>query len=158
MCCLCFLAVKWEGSSKTTGLFKVGYQHKSFDSARKSFSSSTCYLGTFGIFFIYSTRAAEDADSNNKNVDYVKKLSTSLVWEHDWSEKFNSNLQVIYTNEDYVGGSRVDDKTSETVDLNYDFTRWFRVTAGYEFTTKDSNSQNVSYDENAVNLGVNIAL
>ena len=157
------LGIKWEGLSKTTGIFKAGYQHKSFDSNRKSFSGSTFDAGIvweplqYSSFTAHAVRAAEDSDNIG---DYIERLGVSLGWEHDWSEKFNSNIQAIYSNEDYVGdtNNRVDDTTSATFDFNYDFTRWLRVTAGYEFTTKDSNSQNISYDKNAVNLGVSIAL
>ena len=155
------IGVKWEGLSKTTGIFKAGYQHKSFDSNRKSFSGSTFDLGIVwqalqhSSFTAHAIRSAEDSDNVG---DYIEELTASLGWKHDWSEKFNSNLQAIYIDENYIGATREDDTTRATIDFNYDFTRWLRMTAGYEFSTKNSTAKDISYDKNVVNLGVSISL
>lgn len=154
--------LKWEGLGKTTGLLKVGYQDKTFESKnRDDFSGYNVDLGLawkpveYSTFSFHVNRAAEDPETVG---DYIKVLGASAGWAHNWSEKFDSNLQFIYINEDYIGVTRTDDTTNASINLNYSFTRWLKVTAGYEFTTKDSNASNISYDKNTANIGIVVAL
>ena len=157
------LGFKWKGLSKTTGFLKAGYQHKSFESNRKSFSGSIFDVGVVwkalqhSAFTFHGVRAAEDSDRVG---DYIERLTGSVGWRHDWSKKFYSNIQGAYSTEDYIGdiNNREDDVTRGALDLNYDITRWIRVTAGYELITKKSTADNIAYDKNTVHLGVNIAL
>lgn len=153
---------RWEGLGKTTGTMKVGYQYKTFDSdSRDTFSGSNVDLGLvwkpveYSSFTVHINRSAEDSDNVG---DYLDSFSASLEWKHDWTEYFSSNIISIYTEDDYVGVGRNDDTFSSSVYLNYDLTRWLQVKAGYEYTTKDSNTNDVSYDKNAFNLGFVVAL
>jgi len=156
------IGLKWQGLGKTTGTVKAGYQHKDFDnSVREDFSGNTVDLGVvwepvqYSALSAHLTHAAEDSNTVG---DYIETLGGSIVWDHNWNDKLDSSLQYIYLNENYIGETREDDTNSVALYLNYDFTRWMKVTAGYEFTSKDSNATNISYDKNAVNLGVVVAL
>jgi len=157
-----YLGFKWEGLSKTTGTMKAGYQYKSFESdERETFSGYTVDLGItwqpveHSSFTAHINRSAEDSDTIG---DYIEELGASIVWEHEWNEQLSTDVEYLFNNDDYVGAIRNDDIHSALFYLNYDFTRWLRITAGYEFTSKDSNTANISYDKNAVNLGVVVSL
>ncbi|WP_413698800.1 outer membrane beta-barrel protein [Psychromonas sp. KJ10-10] len=153
---------RWDGLAKTTGIMKAGYQYKTFDSDnRDDFSGATVEVGVewkpveHTSFTANVNKSAEDSDTVG---DYIDSVGGSLSWNHDWTTDFDSSLQFIYANEDYVGTTREDDTTYAMLYLNYDLTRWMQVKAGYEYTTKDSNSSDISYDKNAVSLGVVVAL
>lgn len=156
------LGFRWSGLSKTTATVKAGYQYKTFDSeSRESFSGNTVELGITWKPKEYSTftasfgRAAKDSDTDG---DYILELASSLGWRHFWTEDFDSNLQVNYIDEDYIGFTRSDKTKSLTLNLNYALTRWVKLQAGYGFTDKNSTETDISYDKNTVNLGIVIAL
>ena len=156
------LGFKWEGLGKTTGIIKAGYQYKTFDNDnRKNFSGSTVDLGVVweplkrDSFTVHLSHEAKDSDRVG---DYIEVLGGSLGWVHDWTEKFDSSLQFVYQNENYINDPRKDDTMATKLDFNYDFARWLKGTAGYEYTTKDSNAKNISYDKNSVYIGVEVAL
>tara|TARA_R110001583_G_scaffold83923_1_gene221204 strand:+ start:21588 stop:22763 length:1176 start_codon:yes stop_codon:yes gene_type:complete len=156
------VGVRWEGLAKTTGTMKVGYQHKTYDdSAKDNFSGVYVDLGLMWEPVQYSTitaRVIRDAADSDTVGDYIETLTSSLSWDHHWTESFYSEAQYIYINEDYVGASRQDDTNNAAFYLNYDVLRWLKVKAGYEFTDKSSNADNISYDKNAVSLGVVVSL
>ena len=156
------IGFKWAGLSKTTVIAKAGYQYKTFDSnERENFSGNTVVLGVtwkpreYSTFTAAFSRAAEDSSTDG---DYILALDSSLGWKHEWTEDFNSNIRLIYTDEDYIGFARSDKTKNLVLSLNYDLTRWIQINAGYEFTDTDSTETGISYDKNAVNLGVVVAL
>lgn len=156
------LGVKWEGLGKTTGTLKAGFQDKDFDStARDDFSGATADIGVIWAPLQHSSLtahinyAAEDSDTVG---DYIETLGGSLVWGHDWTDKLYSSVLYMYTNEDYAGASREDDTDNVAVNVHFDVSRWLTISAGYEFTDKSSNADDISYDKNAVNCTVMVAL
>jgi len=156
------IGLKWVGLAKTTGKAKVGYQHKSFDDAsRESFNGSTVELGVAWEPLLYSefsarvNRLAKESDTVG---DYIETYGGSLAWAHHWSEQLTSGLQFLYSNEDYIGADRQDETSTAMLDLSYDITRWLKLTAGYAYSDKDSDAIGISYDKNAVNLGVSVSL
>ncbi|MCG6200436.1 outer membrane beta-barrel protein [Psychromonas antarctica] len=158
-----FLAgLRWEGLAKTTGRVKVGYQFKKFaDSGREKFSGSNVDFSVAwqpllrSTFELHLTRAGEDSDTIG---DYVDILGSALSWKHNWTDRIHSNAVVSYSTVDYASVTREDDVVNMAVVINYEFTRWLKVTAGYEFTNKNSNVTDISYDKNLANLGIVIAL
>lgn len=159
---IALVGMKWEGLGKTTGTMKVGAQYKTFDSSnRESFTGVNADLGItwepvqYSSFTVHVRRNAEDTDTVG---DYIETLGSSIEWKHEWTDRFYSTAQYIYSNEDYIGADREDNTNNAALYLNYDFTRWMKVTAGYELTNKDSNADDISYDKNAVTLDVVVSL
>lgn len=156
------LGLRWEGLGKTTGTMKAGYQYKTFDSdSRDTFSGVNVDLGIvwqpvqYSSFTVHVNHSAEDSDNVG---DYLESFASSLEWQHDWTDSFGSIATLIYSNDQYIGTTREDDTKSASLYLNYNLTRWLQLKAGYEYTTKDSNATDVSYDKNALNLGFVVAL
>ncbi|TEW56150.1 hypothetical protein E2R68_03390 [Psychromonas sp. RZ22] len=153
---------RWEGLGKTIGKLKLGYQYKEFDdSSRENFAGNIIDLGVTWQPVMYSSiemhvnRAAEDSDTVG---DYILAASGSVGWLHNWTEKIDSDITLLYSNEDYIGADREDKTLNTSLYLSYEFTRWFKMRTGYEFTKKGSNVANIRYDQNAVNLGITVAL
>jgi len=156
------IGLKWQGLGKTTGLMEVGYQSKDFNSSTRDDSSAiTTDLGVVWEPVQYSSLSANltyAAEDSNTVGDYIEKLGGSIDWQHNWNEDIYSSMQYLYTNENYVGAARKDDTTNLLMSVNYDFSRWMRFSVSYDFTTKDSNASDISYDKNAINLGIEITL
>ena len=158
------IGLSWEGAGNMIGEVKLGYQHKDFDlNTYEDFNGASADVGIEwkpvqrSDFEWHVIREAEDSYDVG---DYVLVLATSLEWTHDWTNKFSSYLSYTYNNEEYVGSTadREDDIVSASLNLTYEFTRWVKMTAGYEYTENDSTSESASYDQSVVNLGVTVAL
>jgi len=154
--------MKWEGLGKTTGTMKVGYQYKNFDSGEREDGATN--MIDFGVtwkpveyssFTAHLKRTAEETDTVG---DYIETLGGSMGWHHNWREGINSEVQYLYSNENYIGADREDDSNGLFISLSYDVRRWVSISVGYEFTKKDSNVSNISYDKNIFNLGITGAL
>lgn len=156
------IGFRWAGLGKTSATMKAGYQYKTFDSdERENFSGSTFELGLTWKPLQYSTFEANfsrDAEDSDTDGDYILVLASSIGWKHQWTEDFDSNLRFNYSDEDYIGYTRIDKTKSLSLGLNYDLTRWMKIQASYQFTNKDSTENSISYDKNAINLGVVVAL
>ncbi|WP_181817711.1 outer membrane beta-barrel protein [Psychromonas sp. B3M02] len=153
---------RWLGLGKTTATAKVGYQYKTFESeSRENFSGNTVELGAtwkpqeYSTFDISFSRAAEDSSTVG---DYILEINSGLAWKQSWTEDFDTSLSFSYTDEDYIGFSRNDKTKNLALNLNYTVTRWIKLQAGYQFTDKNSTETDISYDKNAVNLGIVVAL
>ena len=154
----------WKGTGKTVGSAKFGYQYKAFDDASNDdFSGSTVDLGIgwkpieYSNFELHFVRSAEESGSDS-DADYILTNAGSLNWEHNWNEKIDSNVGLVYRVDDYVGLSRKDTTGSVSVALIYEITRWMKVRSGYQFTNKNSTASDISYDRNLFNLGLTVAL
>ena len=159
-----YLGVRWEGMDKAVGEIKLGYQYKDFDDdSVDDFNGVSTDIGIVwkplqrSNFELHIIRETEESYNVG---DYVLVLSSSLAWTHDWNKKFSSDISLIYSNEDYANADREDDVITTSLDLNYDFTRWFTMTAGYEYADTDStsNASGIIYTQNVVSLGVTVAL
>ena len=156
------IGFKWAGLRKTIITMKTGYQYKTFESDnRENFSGNTFEIGInwkpreYSSFIANFSREAQDSSTDG---DYILELESSIKWKHEWTDDFYSTINFVYTDEDYIGFTRNDRTRELSLDLNYDLTRWMQIKAGYEFTNKNSNQTDISYDENIVNLGVVVAL
>jgi uncharacterized protein (PEP-CTERM system associated) len=64
------------------------------------------------------------------------------------------NAGASYQRNDFKGTSRNDDTISVKAGATYLMNRYVHVTAGYQFTTRDSNAAGESYDQNVAKIDV----
>ncbi|MDA7746950.1 outer membrane beta-barrel protein [Psychromonas sp.] len=156
------VGARWEGLGKTVGKAKVGYQLKTFqDSSRENFAG---YIVDIGVAWsplqhsVYEAHVSRAAEDSNTAGDYILASTGAFNWSHNWTEKLDSDVILVYTHEDYVGATRIDQTANVGLYINYEFTRWFKMRTGYEYTKKGSTAPNIRYDQNAINLGLTVAL
>lgn len=156
------VGLTWRGASTINGRTRLGYQYKTFDGeGRADFNGSTVDLDINwqpkqrAIYSVTLSRVAEDSDTVG---DYINKLTGSFGWSHQWTSKFDSNLQFEYSNEDYIGADREDKITNITANLVYGFSRWLNLSAGYEHSVNSSNVANIGYDQNIFTLSLKVGL
>jgi len=156
------VGLTWRGTSKLTGNAKFGYQYKTFDEEERSnFNGNTVDLminwrpKQRAIYSVTLSRVAEDSDTVG---DYINNLTGSFGWQHQWTNKFDSNIQFEYSNEDYIGADREDKITNINAYLIYGFSRWLNLSAGYELSVSSSNVANIGYDQNIFTLSLKVGL
>ncbi len=160
------VGLTWRGSSLINGRASIGYQYKTFDdAARDDFQGNTVDLRINwlpkprDIYSITLRRAAEDYGSiGDQTVDYIKNFTGAVGWQHQWTNKFDSNIQFAYTNEDYIGADREDKTTNINAELIYGFSRWLNLSAGVQHLVSSSNINNYDYDQNIFTLTLRAGL
>ncbi|MDX1701187.1 MAG: outer membrane beta-barrel protein [Melioribacteraceae bacterium] len=160
------VGLTWRGSSIINGRARIGYQYKTFaDDNRDDFHGNTVDLRINWLprqrdtYSITLRRAAEDYGSiGEQTVDYINNFTGSLAWQHQWTSKFDSNIQIAYTNEDYIGVDREDKTASANAELIYGFSRWLNLAAGWEYLVSSSNQDTYDYDQNILTLTLRAGL
>lgn len=148
------VGLKWEGLAKTTGVLKAGYQDKNFSVAsRDDTSDLKLDLEVTWNPLEYSTFITDisyGVDDSTTIGDYDQYYGITLDWEHYWTERLNTTAGFLYRNDEFNNSAtdnRKDDTYYYTLGVNYEFARWLKVAVGYEFTDKQSNANQISYDK-----------
>ena len=156
------IGLTWRGASRITGRARFGYQYKLFDDAeRDDFHGNTTDLminwrpKQRSVYSVSLSRVAEDSDTVG---DYINNLTGSFAWRHQWTNKFDSNFQFEYSNEDYIGADRENKTTNINAELIYGFSRWLNLSAALEHLDSSSNVANIGYDQNIFTLSLQVSL
>ena len=156
------VGVKWAGLSHLTGQIKFGFQNKKFnDAAREDFNGLAVDVNlnwqasSYSEFSVSVGRATKEPFSNG---DYIAESSTKLAWLHSWSAFFKSQLQIGYSNDDYVGLDRTDHSRHLKLGLSYLPIKTLRLTASSQIDVKDSTLNQIEYDKNMLSLTLEVLL
>lgn len=150
------VGVEWDATAKTSGLAKLGYARKDFDSdARDDFSGSSWEVGvtwaprTYSTFDLSTSREAEESSGA---ADYIDTTNWTLGWSHEWTDVVSSRVSYTMMNEDYVGDPSGTDDDTDTfmVGLSYDMRRWLTLGVDVAHESFDSNQLDANYDTNKV--------
>lgn len=154
------VGLTWRGASTINGRARLGYQYKTFDEGERSnFNGNTVdFMINWSpkqraIYSVTLSRVAEDSDTVG---DYINNLTGAFGWSHQWTDKFDSNIQFRYSNQDYIGAVRKDKITNINTDLIYSFSRWLNLSAGYEHSDSSSNVANIGYEQNIFTLSLKV--
>lgn len=156
--------VKWEATAATTGMFKIGYAQKRYDSPLSPKQSTGIWEG--GIQWsplsyskVYASTGRYIADASGGGVGLgalgassVKTSFYNLAWTHQWTERISSNLRGGYLVEDYVGGltNRSDKTSTAGAGLFYTPRRWLTLAADYSYSDRSSNVGGFGYTKNLI--------
>jgi polysaccharide biosynthesis protein VpsM len=160
------LGVSWRGASKLKGNAKVGYQSKRYDVGainRDNFSGGNLDIGIKwsplqrSIFSFDINSAAEDTN-NPTDGNYIIKIAGTVGWFHSWTNKIDSNIYLGYGNDEYFGTDREDKISNIGFDVSYGFTRWLNMSAGYDYTSTDSDAPNISNDQSILFVSLRVGL
>lgn len=147
------VGAEWEATALTSGNFKVGYLDKDYKAAgRKGFGGLTWEGGVSWKPLTYSTvdistgRSAADPTGNNG--DFVKNSFIATNWTHEWATYFSTRVSLVHSESDFAGTARQDKTDTLGVAANYDFRRWVRLGASYEYSKRNSTAPINDYDRN----------
>ena len=157
-----FVGVTWEATAKTSGSIEVGREDKDFDSQLVSTGGQTIWdIGVKWKPLSYSTLSLDSssgAGETNGTGDYIEQLTTTVSWDHTWSERLSSNVSVSIGEDEYVGDDRKDDRQEFVLGLNYEWQRWATIGLEYVGSERDSNSSLFDYDRREFYLTLNLSL
>lgn len=152
----------WDASAKTSGTFKVGAERKDFNSnQRQDFTSPMWEVGvtykprSYSAFNINSRRAFDEGDDGASTVNNWTTIGT---WEHEWTSKLSSELLYSYSEREYKGIERDDERTGYGAGVTWSPDRWVDVTLSYLRTENDSNVRVRDYDRNVYLLRFDLSL
>lgn len=152
----------WEATAKTTGTVKLGAERKDFDSnTREDFTSPMWEVGvtwkprTYSAFNLNTRRAFDEGDDGASTINDWTTLAT---WEHEWTSRIATELKYRYSEREYEGINRDDERTSYGAGVIYSPDRWIDVTLSYLRTENDSNLAVETYDRNVYLLSFELSL
>ena len=154
--------VAWERTAKTTGYLKLGYEEKDFDSALRDDTSGFKWeTGTRWSPRTYSTvdiTSIQRQDETEGFGDSIDVAEFKVSWNHIWRGRIGSAVDIFFSESDYTSTSRVDERFMTGLKLNYDWRRWARFSAGYQYEENDSNVSTFGYQSNSFDFTVDLTL
>ncbi|MCQ2028720.1 outer membrane beta-barrel protein [Stutzerimonas zhaodongensis] len=152
----------WDATAKTSGSFKVGAERKDFDSnQRKDFTSpmweanATWKPRSYSAFKLTSRRAFDEGDDGASTIN---DWTTLASWEHDWTSRIATELNYRFSDREYEGINRDDERTSYGAGVIWSPDRWIDVKLSYLRTENDSSLSSESYDRNVYLLSFDLSL
>ena len=154
--------VAWDATYKTTGVAKFGVIDKDFDSALRTDANNFAWeVGvkwmprTYSTVNILTERRQDETDGIGDSID-VSEIKVS--WEHFWRSYISSTVGFLYGEDSYDPTIREDTRFRAGVKLNYDWRRWARISAGYQYEERDSNVDVFDYDQNLFEIRLDLTL
>ncbi|NMH60503.1 outer membrane beta-barrel protein [Alteromonas ponticola] len=157
--------VTWRSSATTKGFAKAGYKEKDFDSAqREDFSGAEWELGMMWSPLTYShfeVSTSADTRETNSDADFIETRDYRATWTHEWVERFSTQAGLVYFQDEYVGSpteQRTDDVTRVDLSADYQFRRWLAFGIFYQFSNRDSDRDDVTFDRNVYGVTAKVTL
>lgn len=153
-----YFGATWDITNKTSGTVKVGPASKKFTSNLYSDSTSTSWEVavrwkplTYSSLDLMTMRAPSDSTGLG---DYLQNTSTTLTWNHRWSEVISTRVSMGSFKTDYVNNPRSDRISNYSLGGYYDFGNNLRFSVDYSFSERTSNQPNNGYRRNVLMFGV----
>lgn len=161
-----YLGMRWEATSNTVGIVKLGVYNKDFS------DNNIDDIDHEGAWEVDATYNSSDYASFNLNsASFVEenegassaKLSRTLgiAWDHNWAKNISSNVSLDYRKDKHNGNlvfSRVDETNTATVGILYNFRRWFDIGFDYSAESRQSTNTAFEYDQQIVTLSLDFSL
>lgn len=152
----------WTATAATTGIFKVGYAKKNFDSNLRSDYSGVAWEGqirwsplTYSTLDLVTSKIPSDSTGIG---DYVVNTNYNATWTHKWTSFMASRVNLGLVKSDYANGGRQDDLHNAGIGLTYDLRRWLRLSAQINRTNRSSNIPGFDFTRNVFIIGVESTL
>lgn len=154
-----FAGLNWQATAKTSGSVRVGYVKKNFaktttaDRGFFSWEVSAEWLPmSYSSWTLQTGSFAAETDGSGT---FIKNTNVSASWDHSWSESVSHTASLGYTRGDYQGTStRIDNTTSASVSVNYQWLRWLAIQPAYNYTNRSSNAARSSYKGNVWSINL----
>ncbi len=160
---------KYDLTGKTSGLVKLGYQDRSYDTpSRSGFAGFVAEVGLMSALtertsfeLRYLNTAVESIDSNN---NYYNLNSISADITQDLAGNFSIlgsarlDMRDYPENDPTINENREDWVNSESITLRYNIKERGRVNLGYQYTQDISNLDVAEYKDNLISLRFDLVL
>ena len=159
-----FTGMRWDISGATTGEVKVGRSSRFFTEDSKSSNTRLAWEANLTWQpLTYSTvviSSAQSSNETNSTGDYVANTFTSASWDHEFSTYISAGINASVNSDVYVADAddRKDDLVSFGISTTYSPMPWMDVKLSYNQAKRDSTADEFEYENQIVNLGLNLAL
>src|SRR5690606_33994241 len=106
----------------------------------------------------YSTFTLSSQVTNREPLfvgNYVRSQQFSLSWNHRWNGWLQSEMQLSFGTDEYVGSGRVDDREAFNLRLVYSLDTLMTLGLGLRHQKLDSNFGTAGFDKNVYYLYFN---
>ncbi|MGJ8668417.1 MAG: outer membrane beta-barrel protein [Oceanococcus sp.] len=156
------VGIRWQSSSKTSGDFQFGQAERRQD-VTDAETNSTYWKARLqwtprgnSNFTLESSRRYED--SYVGDAEYFDTKANSLIWEHNWTPRFNSTLELTYTERDFIRSIDSDKTGLASIRLSYALDRSFAVFAYTRYRDRESTRIDRDYQRSIGMLGFQVKL
>jgi hypothetical protein len=157
------VGAKWDATANTNGSLRVGQERKDFDSGSANDDQSLTWQVdaswkplSYSTFTLKSRKAFDEGDDN---AFAIHLTSTQLDWDHEWSSRIRTNLNVRHEYRDYQGGVAREDKTNGVgAGVTWQIRRWVAADLGYKHYRNDSTQDDETYTRNIYLIGLTFSL
>jgi len=148
----------WDATAATTGIFKVGYLKKNFDSSARTDYSGLAWEGqvrwmplTYSTVDFVTSKTPSDSTGVG---DYIMNKNYNIAWTHKWTSTVGSRVNVGLVKSDFINGARQDDLRNYGLGLTYDLRRWLRLSAEITNTNRSSTIPSNDFKRNVMLFSV----
>lgn len=155
---------QWEMSPNLKSTAKVGWVDKNFDNSNREdwdgvgWSLELWMRPRVQDTIVLQTRRKPEETTREGN--FINRWDASARWTHQWSDRVYTVVGALYGQDEYEDSfnDRDDDIYNFSLRSGYQFRRWASFYASYMYDERDSNVENLSYDDNTFILGVDLSL
>jgi len=152
--------VEWEATAKTTGIFKLGYQDKTFDDNNFADVDGLSYYldmiwkpNQYTSFTIGANR--KTTESAQAGVGGYLSTEYKVGVNHSFTELTKMKASYSHITDDITSRlSRNDTRHAAKIGLSHNFLRWLEASLDYQFLKRDSDYIVYQFDANSVALGI----
>lgn len=156
-----YLGLTWDATAATTGIVKVGRSTKDFDRGQLGYSGASWEAAvrwlprSYSMFELQTGR--NTADSSGVGT-YDLNTSTSLTWNHSWTQSLTSAASIGNTNTSYGGSARSDSTNTYSLAVDYAVLRWLKVGVDLSKSDRSSSLIGADYSRNVTMFTLNASL
>lgn len=153
--------VQWEDAPEATPAVQEDpFQAMSPQAQAPASRGADSYWELTGIWAprTYSTFTLSSRVSNREPLfvgNYVRSRQHSLSWSHRWNGWIQSEMELAFGTDEYVGSDRVDDRQAVNLRLLYTLDSLMTIGLGMRHQKLDSNFGNAGFDKNIYYLHFN---
>jgi len=110
---------------------------------------------TYSTVDITTVRRQDETDGFGDSIDVAE---FRVSWNHIWRNRISSTVDIFFAEDDFSPTGRVDERFKTGLKLNYDWRRWAKISAGYQYEENDSNVSTFSYQRNLFDFTIDLTL
>lgn len=157
-----FTGATWVPTVKTRVVAKVGYQWRQFTDENYQSKGSPAFQGMVawqprpqdGLMLSMSNAFNEALIFGSNSVN---TQNYAFNWNHVWLERFTTNAGVFYMNQQFSGNDTQNQTINGMLGANYAFRPGINTGLEYRYSTRFSNRQQYSFDQNLVLMWLQVA-
>ncbi len=157
-----YVGVELDATARTTGTILFGRVEKDFDDpSRQDFSGTSWRAGVsykLRSYSVFDLSTSRDADETNGFGDFILRRDLTLGWNHQWSPRLSSQIDVGIARDEHRPSPRTDRSSFYGFSGQYRLAPWLSLGAGFRASDRDSDISELNYDRKQLLLSLEASL